>query len=137
MNVLFWNYCYIRLFSKNYRGNFLLVKEVEFEDSHKEVEQILKMLQNFNNTGYVDNYAQNYDKKCLANDYNNVDPIELSIMSMLNFIVIMQAFIKLLFYFTVFERFGLLIELVLRCAVAVSNSIFFFIGLIFLFSLIF
>jgi len=70
MQFLFWFYCFLRLFSTDYGGNFLLVKEVEFEDSHKETEYILKMLQNFNDTQYMSEYAGVTDEYCLKNHYN-------------------------------------------------------------------
>jgi hypothetical protein len=58
-------------------------------------------------------------------------------MSILNTIVVFQAFLKLLFYLTVFKEFGLLIRLVRECLNDVIDSVYFFVGLIFLFSLIF
>jgi len=49
------------------------VNEVEFEDSHKETEYILKMLQNFNDTKFMESYSKMTDDTCMKKHYNQID----------------------------------------------------------------
>ena len=71
MILLFWIYATLRLFIHSYKGNFLLVKKFEIEDTHQEIEMIIDMLQNQGNPDYVNNVLENSEEKIMEDDYDN------------------------------------------------------------------
>ena len=69
MYIIYWFYCYLRLFSNEYSRNYLLVKDIEFEDSHLETHVVIDMLKNERNQTVMQDEWDNYLKSNAQKDY--------------------------------------------------------------------
>ena len=113
MQVAFWIYCYLRLSNGHLSGNFLIVNQFEFTDRHKEVETMLSMLQHTTNTTEMASAQKLQDDTNYLKDYTSNYIYDQFFMSLFNTLVIVQAAMKLFFFFKVFDTFGMLLKLVI------------------------
>ena len=88
MYFIYCIYFSLRIFTELFSGNFLIIKELEYEDAHAEVEEIRTMLQNIDDRKFMKNYEDQNFKSNYNEDYNTIWCHTAIIMAFLNTVVV-------------------------------------------------